>query len=93
MYRALDYGQARQRCNNASEMPGVSTDIREFAQLFGEIYSERHRAEYHPRMRLSREYVLKSVAEAEAGLVQFEATALPHRRAFAAHVLFRARRD
>ena len=84
---------ARRRCDDLDAMPELPREILEFAQFFVETQQLRHHADYNPRSTFSRGYLMKLVDEADAKLMQFERTPVAARRAFAAHVLFRPRRD
>ena len=91
-YRALEHGSAKNACRNKEEMQRFSPEIQGFADTFADLQEARQGADY----ALDGDIYLKSrvlgdVASAEYAITQFEQADVQHRRAFAAHVLFRRR--
>ena len=69
----------------------MPAEIRDFAALFDNLQGKRHDADYNPVATFHKSEIESDIAEAHSAITAFEATPIEHRRAFAAHVLFRAR--
>ena len=88
-YRALDHGFAKSRMQS-----GLNTfvpAIRNFGLSFIDLQNWRHLADYDPGTAFTRADALHLIDRAEAAIIAFAAADLTERKAFAAHVLFRAR--
>ena len=68
-------------------------DIRAFAETFARMQESRHRADYAPDEVLQKSDVIRSIQEAKDAIRNFEGESLEERRAFAAYILFKGRRD
>jgi uncharacterized protein (UPF0332 family) len=91
VYRALEHGQAKSACANTERISKFPKEIRAFAENFVTLQGKRHLADYDPT-----EKVYKSTVESDIGIAQnvinkFQTVPVKDRRAFAAHVLFKAR--
>ena len=95
-YRALDHGPAKERCARR-EIEQFPQDIQDFAASFVKLQGRRHTADYDPLpdrgSGFYRSDVLKLIGEVEEMIGVLNAASDLDRRAFAALVLFRLRRD
>lgn len=64
-------------------------EIKDFANMFVQMYEKRHRADYDPDEKLTKSAVLNDIVGVRAVIEGFQNTSLRHRRAFAAHVLLK----
>ena len=91
VYRALDHGQAKKRCAQA---PGRFPEaIRQFGRRFVALQSKRHYADYDPDHRLRKTEVAADIEDVRTTIARFLAAPAGDRRAFAIHVLVKARAD
>ena len=88
-YRALDHGFAKSRMQSGSST--FAPAIRNFGLSFIDLQNWRHLADYDPNAEFTRADALHLIDRAEAAIIAFEADDPTERKAFAAHVLFRAR--
>ena len=92
VYRTLGHGAAGNACRQKQEMERFPPEIRNFASTFATLQRERHQADYAldggPYYKVD---VLAKVDAAEFTIKQFGQADIRHRRAFAAHALFRPR--
>ena len=88
-YRALDHGFAKGQINRG--LTNFETDIEYFGQAFVDMQNQRHLADYAPDAEFTRADTVRSIDRTEAAIAAFMTADPTHRRAFAAHVLFRAR--
>ena len=49
VYRALDHGPAKRRCNNNQEMGKFPPEVQRFAEMFVDLQQQRHEADYNPK--------------------------------------------
>ena len=92
-YRALDHNAARRRCQDAIGIGSFSENTRLFAKAFVQIQEQRHRADYAPGAVFRKSEVIQRIIEAEDAIHAFQKESMAKRRAFAAYVLFKPRRD
>ena len=85
-YRALDHGQARNRCKDAAKR-NFPPEILHFAAHFTDMQRERERADYDPDASFTKSEVTQHINDTAATVSQFLATSLKDRRAFAVYVL------
>lgn len=90
-YRAINHGTAR------SQMIALSTNqfpdsIADFAETFVDLQAQRNDADYNPLSVFTRSETTAAISRAAAAVERFIDTAARDRRAFAAQVLFAARR-
>ena len=90
-YRALQHGDARQRCERTATIARFPIEVREFAQQFVQMQIQRHSADYDPTARFLRIDVVNHIEETENIISQFNSTARPDQRAFAIYVLLQSR--
>ena len=89
VYRALEHGQARKRCEN---LPSWFPDeVREFGQTFAEMQSKRHLADYDPDRLVRKSEVVADLNDVRAVIDRFLGTSREVRRDFAIHVLMKMR--
>ena len=89
VYRALEHGQARKRCENLpSRFPD---EVRKFGQTFAEMQSKRHLADYDPDRLVRKSEVVADINDVGAVIDRFLETPRGVRRDFAIHVLMKLR--
>ena len=89
VYRALEHGQAKTRCEN---MPSRFPDeMRQFGRMFADMQSKRHFADYDPDHPVRKSDVVADINNAKAVIDRFLATLDNARRDFAIHVLMKVR--
>jgi hypothetical protein len=93
VYRALDHKLAKDQCSSPGRLASFPEAIQSFAVLFVSLQKERHNADYDPSANFTRSEALRAIAQARSAIAAFRLTPLDDRRAFAAHVLFKARAD
>ena len=91
IYRALEHGYARQQCNNHRALVQFPSEVQRFGRHFVYTQRLRHQADYDPDSSLTRREVLQLINETEEIIRAFDRAPADRRRAFAIHVLFRAR--
>ena len=88
-YRALDHGFARRQINRGlAEFVPV---VQDFGNAFAILQEERHKADYDPNAQFTRADTVRLINRAESAITAFTNSDPTERKAFAAHVLFRAR--
>jgi len=90
-YRALDHGRGRSQMIGSAINQFPDT-ILDFAETFIHLQELRHDADYNPLSVFTRSEVTTTISRAEEAVKRFIETAARNRRAFAAQVLFTARR-
>lgn len=93
VYRALQHGRARRRCQNRRLIAAYPDAVREFAKSFAEIQTARHRADYDPSASVSASEARRSVNTAERLIRAFENAPDADLRDFALRVLLPERED
>ena len=93
VYRALEHGVARRRCDDQAEIDKFPPEIRNFAARFSEIQQKRHWADYAPDAGFYREETSQLITEAEDAIRGLDNVPIQQRRAFAVHVLMPVRRS
>ena len=88
-YRALDHGFAKSRMQG--DLNSFAPAIRDFALAFTYLQNWRHLADYDPNEVFTRDDAVSLINRAEDAIRGFVDADAMERRAFAAHVLFRAR--
>ena len=92
VYRALEHGNARTRCQDNEAIDQFPPAIKEFAALFASMQQRRHLADYAPQQTFYKSEVAQTIEQAKLIIAQFQQAPTKDRRAFAAHVLFKQRR-
>lgn len=90
VYRALDHGAAKNACKDGL-IQKFPKPIEDFANLFVQMQSKRHSADYDPAARFAKSEVIQDIASVEAAIKAFRAESVKDRRAFCAFVLFKKR--
>ena len=90
-YRALDHGRARSQMIS-SAINRFPDAIFDFAETFVYLQELRHDADYNPLSVFTRSEAATAISRAEDAVDRFIETTARDRRAFAAQVLFAARR-
>ena len=93
VYRALDHGTAKRRCNDQEEIRKFPPEIQNFAAWFSEMQRRRHIADYAPDADFDREETTQLITETEDAIRRFDNLSTQHRRAFAVHILMSPRRN
>ena len=91
VYRALEHGRARTACEHKQAMVAFPPGIRGFAYTFVILQKARQQADYALDVQFDKPDVLAAIDSAETVIAQLEQADAQHRRAFAAHVLFKRR--
>jgi hypothetical protein len=93
VYRALQHGPARKRCERRAMVKEFPSEIQNFASLFVLMQKERHRADYDPDAAFYKTYVRIRIAQAAILIKRFNRVPTRDRRAFAVYVLLDIRGD
>ena len=93
VYRALNHRDLRHRCRKGCIPSSTPHELRRLGAELVRMQPLRHGADYNPVARFTKKDVLAHVDEARGILEDLEDAALPDRRLFAVHVLFKERRD
>lgn len=91
VYRGLDHGPAKSRCNNNQETGKFVPEIRKFAEVFVDLQQHRHEADYNPDAVFNQSQVQQFITEAETTTDQFNGTSADARRLFAVYLHVRIR--
>jgi len=91
VYRVLDHGQAKNACKNKEKIEELSQEIQDLAILFISMQEKRHKADYHPKMKVYKSDVLFDIETVKAAIEQFGRSITPDKRAFLALLLFKHR--
>ena len=89
VYRALEHRQAKTRCEKVPLR--FPDEMRQFGRAFATLQSKRHFADYDPDRRFRKSEVIADIEHARTLIAHFLATPADDRRAFAIHVLMKAR--
>ena len=90
-YRAVEHRHAKNQCLNKAVMRGFPPEIQDLAQIFANMQTNRHDADYNPEAAFRRSEVMRLIYNAERAIDRFDRVPPPERRAFALHILLRAR--
>jgi hypothetical protein len=90
VYRALDHGTARNACRNAIPA-GFPKAVRDFADAFVDLQLKRFEADYDPRQKLSKSWVLNDIEHCRKTIDGLRNAPRKFRRALASIVLFKSR--
>ena len=99
VYRALQHGIVRNRCNNRNAISRFPSQIQDFAKHFIYMQKKRHSADYDPyAMRnpitsFLKSDVVQDILVTEGIINRFNQTPARDRRAFAVYVLLDVRND
>lgn len=91
VYRALNHGSAKRRCQNTKLMNKFPPEIQDLASLFVDLQIDRHNADYAPDSAsgiFSKSDVQVYASIAETIINNFSSASVKDRRAFAVYVLF-----
>jgi hypothetical protein len=91
VYRALDHGTARSACSSKTMIAKFPREIQDFSDVFVQLQSKRHQADYDPDATTYKSVVLVNITIVETVIRELSNVPLKHRRAFAAWVMFRKR--
>ncbi len=86
VYRGLAHGACVDACRKASNV-NFPQALKDFADVFQQLQDARHRADYDPGARFSKEKALEVVGLAETAVTALKSVSMLDRRAFAAWVL------
>lgn len=92
-YRALEHGSAKNACKDQRVLKKFPKDVEDFANQFVTMQAKRHKADYDPFGKFYKSAVLQDLADAEDVIKRYQAAAIKDRRAFAAFVVFKPRKD
>lgn len=85
-YRALDHGQAKNRLLAYRQQSSI-TEIREFANAFGNLQERRLAADYNPRSSFTRQEVASLIDRTEVATQGFDSLPARPRRMLATYLL------
>lgn len=88
-YRALMHGMSKDACKKGEMISRFPDPIRDFANLYGQMQSKRHLADYDPLLRLSKSEVASDIELARQSILDFKQAPKKDQRAFCAYVMFR----
>ena len=88
VYRALEHGAARQRCNRADMIQKFPAEIQDFAGKFALMQQKRHQADYGPERVFDKDDVLQDITAAAEAIAGLRRVPVKDRRAFAVYLLF-----
>ena len=91
VYRALEHGAARQRCNRSAMIRKFPAEIQDFAEKFVLMQRRRHQADYDPEARYDKDAVLQDIIVAAETIAKLRQVPVKDRRAFAVYLLFSLR--
>ena len=91
VYRALEHGRARTRCENAPSW--FPEEVREFGRMFATQQDRRHFADYDPDYPVRKSDVIADIESVRTAIDRFLATSASVRRDVAIHVLMKVRAD
>jgi hypothetical protein len=91
-YRALDHGTVKNACGRSDTLIKFPQAIQDFADTFVTLQEKRHTADYDPDARALKSEVTLDIALAAKAIADFDAVPAKDRRAFAAFVIFKARK-
>ena len=92
VYRSVEHGHTRKMCDHKG-MEKFPEDIRFFCDVFTQLQTKRHQADYDPFVRFTLKDADQAVTLAYIASALVKNVELKHRRAFAAWVLFRKPRQ
>ena len=87
MYRALQHGATRNKCENNRELRQFSAGIQDFAETLLIAQGDRHDADYAPFSKYSRQQVLVIITEARDAIEAFDAAPRQERLHFIAYLV------
>ncbi|MBO9100016.1 hypothetical protein J5287_12125 [Rhizobium sp. K1/93] len=92
VYRALSHGPTKKACSHKS-VEKFPKEVQDFANMFVQMQTKRHAADYDPTTRSKKSTVLLDIEGVEAAINDFMKAAVKDRRAFAALVLFKQQNE
>lgn len=87
MYRALQHGATRNKCENRREVRQFPVGIQVFASRLVRAQDDRHDADYDPLSKYTREDVLGIITEARDAIEAFNAAPRQERLHFIAYLV------
>lgn len=87
VYRALEHGAARQRCNRTAIIQKFPEEVRDFAEKFAIMQQKRHQADYAPEADVDKAAVLQDINDVAEAIAKFQRVPVKDRRAFAVYLL------
>lgn len=87
VYRALEHGAARQRCNRAEIIRKFPEEIQDFADKFVIMQQKRHQADYAPEVDVDKATVSQDIVAIAEAIAKFQRVSVKDRRAFAVYLL------
>ena len=93
VYRALEHSFCKNACVDHRKISRFPREIQDFANAFVSMQLKRHKADYDPHEIAYKSAVLLDIEIVEEVIARFALAPLADRRAFAAYVLLKARKD
>ena len=92
VYRAVDHGNAENACKMCKQY-GFPADIVTFSRAFEALKKKREDADYNPfpEKKLTKADVAEDIGSAKEALKALTNVEKPHKKAFAAFILFKKR--
>ena len=87
MYRVLQHGATKNKCQNRNEVRQFSAGVQESAETLLIAQRDRYDADYDPFSKYSRQEVLDIITEAGDAIEAFDATPRQERLHFIAYLL------
>ena len=87
-YRALEHSTARSRFRHSGHMESFPYQVREFADAFNDLQSERHTADYNPDHTFTVSGTLRTINHARQEILILYSVPETTRRNLATYVLF-----
>ena len=92
-YRSLERREAKNKFRNENALRTFPQRCRDFADLFSEMQTRRHDADYDPAMKFGRKEVLFDIRRIESMIDRFEKVSARDRRDFAVYAVMKHRRQ
>lgn len=93
VYRSLQHGAAKNACGQGEVLGKFPKEIEDFANHFVSMQKKRHAADYDPLAKFTKSEVTTDIETTEFVIREFSKAKVKDRRAFAALVLFPARKE
>ena len=87
MYRVLQHGSTRNKCENHRELRQFPASIQDFANRLAIVQDARHNADYDPFSKYTRQEVLDIITDAYRVISVFDSTARQEQLHFIAYLL------
>lgn len=93
VYRAVEHRATKNACQDRNMIGRFPNTIQDFASAFTTLQSKRHSADYDPHVTAYKDTVEIDIALAEQAIEDLKCTSIKDRRAFAAYILLKIRKN